>query len=84
MNRLEVLQKVTESVRITFREPTLVVTDVTTAEDIDGWDSLSHAILVFRIEKSCNVRIPDDIGLSFKNVGELVDHIVHLTEGGRA
>ncbi len=80
MNQEEVLQKVANAVRTTFRNPTLEVTSATSADDIDGWDSLSHAILMFRLEKTCNVRIPQEVATSFKNVGELVDHIVRLSE----
>jgi acyl carrier protein len=80
MNRPEVFQKIADSVRSTFRDPQIIVTDSTTADDIDGWDSLSHAILIFRIEKNCNVRIPTNVATGFKNIGELADHIVNLTE----
>jgi acyl carrier protein len=47
----------------------------TVAEDVDGWDSLSHTILILRLEKVLKVRIDDQIAQNAANVGELIDAI---------
>ena len=47
----------------------------TVAEDVDGWDSLSHPILILRLEKKLNVRVDDQTVLDAANVGELIDAI---------
>jgi acyl carrier protein len=72
-------QIVEQALRVTFKDPGLVINRSTTAEDIDGWDSLSHAVLMLRLEKNCNVRIPAAMASSFQNIGELVDRLVELT-----
>jgi len=75
------LQHVRQALRVTFHDPDLEVTRGTMAADVDGWDSLSHAVLMFRLEKSCNVQIPAAVATSFQNIGELVDRLVELTGG---
>ncbi len=79
MTEPEAFQIVEQALRVTFKDPSLVIDRSTTAEDIDGWDSLSHAVLIMRLEKNCNVRIPASMATSFQNIGELVDRLVELT-----
>lgn len=50
----------------------------TTAEDIDGWDSLSHAILMMAIEKQYGIRFPNEDIFTLANVGALHDRIMEL------
>ncbi len=44
----------------------------TTAEDIDGWDSLAHARLIMRIEEDFGVRFPGHRLFDLDNVGDIV------------
>jgi acyl carrier protein len=74
----EVFRIVEQALRVTFKDPGLVIDRSMAAGDIDGWDSLSHAVLMLRLEKNCNVRIPASEGASFRNIGELVDRLVKL------
>jgi len=75
----EAFQVVEHALRATFKDPGLEINRSTTAGDIDGWDSLSHAVIIMRLEKNCNVRIPPSMATSFQNIGELVDRLVELT-----
>jgi acyl carrier protein len=74
----EALQLVQQTLRVTFKDPGLVIDRSTIADDIDGWDSLSHAVLMMRLEKNFNVRIPASMAASFRNIGELVDGLIEL------
>ena len=51
------------------------LTDATTADDIEEWDSLSHVQLVVAIEKAFGVKFTALEIMKWKNVGELVDSI---------
>lgn len=42
--------------RETFDEPALVITEETTAEDVDGWDSLAHINLIIAIERHFGIK----------------------------
>ena len=51
------------------------VTDATVASDIDGWDSLSHSILIMKIEEEFAVDLPMERVYEVNDVGELVELI---------
>lgn len=56
-----------------FRIPSgFSVSTETTSADVEGWDSLSHAVLIMKIEESLGVNLPLDRAYAVKNVGELV------------
>lgn len=44
----------------------------TSADDIDGWDSLAHARLILKIEGVFDLRLPGDKLFELDNVGDLV------------
>jgi acyl carrier protein len=43
-----------------------------TANDVDGWDSLSHVNLIVAIETKFKIRFSQKELLTFKNVGDLL------------
>ena len=53
----------------------LELTDETTADDVEEWDSLSHVQLVVALEKTFNIKFTSREILSWDNVGDLVDCI---------
>ena len=50
----------------------------TTADDVDGWDSLAHTILMIRLERALGVRIDEATAAGAANVGELIDGLEAL------
>lgn len=50
----------------------IVIRPEMTANDVDGWDSLSHVNLIVAIEGRFNIRFTQKELLSFKNVGEML------------
>ena len=56
-------------------EESLTLTRETTANDVDGWDSLTHIQLIVAIEKKFKVKFSSKEILSWKNVGELLDSL---------
>lgn len=47
----------------------------TVAEDVDGWDSLAHTVLMMRLERVLGIRIDEATASGAANVGDLVDAI---------
>jgi len=47
----------------------------TTADDIDGWDSLSHMNLIVAVEMGFNIRFATKDVRALKDVGDLIDII---------
>ncbi len=58
-----------------FEDDTIQINEKTTADDIDGWDSLSHVNLIVAVETTFNCRFSQKELLTFKNVGDLVRSI---------
>lgn len=48
------------------------LTEETTAADIDGWDSLTHMILMDSIEKHFSIKFKLMEIMKFNNVGDMV------------
>ena len=70
MEQAPLYSKLTAIFREVFDEDELNVTPQTTADDVDGWDSLSHIRLVLAVSKAFGVKFSaSEIG-NLKNVGE--------------
>jgi len=57
----------------TFAVDPACISRATRAADIDGWDSLSHTVLMIRLEKRLGMLISDRIAGKAADVGELID-----------
>lgn len=71
-----VLNEVENIFRDILDEESLNLRRETTANDIDGWDSLTHIQLIVAIEKHFKVKFSSKEILSWKNVGELLDSLI--------
>ncbi|MFB9057590.1 acyl carrier protein [Mariniflexile ostreae] len=75
MEKDAIILKLESILANTLHHNNFEITDDLTAKDVDGWDSLSHMIIISEIEK--------DFGITFKlrdlnklnNVGALIDVI---------
>lgn len=70
-----VFDRVQDVFRDIFDEDDLVISQETTASDVDGWDSLSHIQLIVAIEKEFKIKFSSKEILSWKNVGELLNSV---------
>jgi acyl carrier protein len=61
--------------RTVFDNDELAIRPEMTANDVDGWDSLSHVNLILAVEKGFGIRFNQKELLTFKNVGDLVRSI---------
>ena len=71
------LSRVNQLLETIFQIP-LQITQDTTALDVDGWDSLTHTIVLMAVEKEFGVSIPVNQAESLRNVGELLDLVASL------
>ena len=76
MNRQEILDKVQDIFRDILDNDEIVLTNESTADDIEEWDSLTHIQLIKAIEKDFSIRFTSREILSWNNVGEMIDSIV--------
>ena len=75
MERNEILERVQEVFRDELELDDLVLTDETTADDVEEWDSLTHVQIVVALEKAFTLKFTSREILSWDNVGDLVDSI---------
>ena len=75
MERSEILAKVEEIFREELEVDDLVLTDETTADDVEEWDSLSHVQLVAAMEEAFDIEFKSREILSWENIGDLIDSI---------
>lgn len=75
MERNDIMSRIQEVFRDELELDDLVLTDETTADDVEEWDSLSHVQLVVALEKAFNIKFTSREILSWDNVGDLVDCI---------
>ena len=76
MSREEVFEKLNEVFQDVFDDDSITVTDVTTADDIEEWDSLEHINLIAAVEQELGIKFNMGQIVSMKNVGEMVDIIM--------
>lgn len=69
MTTRETLSEILQEV---FEDDTLEATPEMTANDVEGWDSLSHVNLILAVETRFKVRFTQKEVLSFRNVGDLI------------
>jgi acyl carrier protein len=72
MNKQEILQKVQTIFRDVLDEENIFLTDTTTANDVEGWDSLTHIQLIVAIEKHFGIKFTSKEILSWQNIGEMI------------
>lgn len=76
MTREEVYERLNIVFRDVFDDDDIVVTDSTTSDDIEDWDSLEHINLVAAVEKEFDIKFSMGQVVTMKNVGEMVDVIL--------
>ena len=78
MTREEVFERLTEVFRDVFDDEEIVLSDSTTSDDIEDWDSFEHINLVVAVEEEFSFKIPMGKVVTMKNVGEMVDIILEM------
>ncbi|NBH83205.1 acyl carrier protein [bacterium C-53] len=72
---METTERLQEVFRDVFDDDAIVISDETTAEDIESWDSLTHVQLIVAVEKEFSVKFSTVEVMKLKNVGEFIELI---------
>ncbi|MCR5044130.1 MAG: acyl carrier protein [Bacteroidaceae bacterium] len=75
MEKTDILKQVQDIFRDILDDKNIILSDASTAEDIEDWDSLTHIQLIKAIEKNFSIRFTSREILSWNNVGEMLDCI---------
>lgn len=76
MEKDQVLSQLQEIFRDTLDDQEIVLNYDTTANDVEGWESLTHIHLVVSIEKHFKLRFTAKEIQGWKNIGELAEGII--------
>jgi acyl carrier protein len=58
-----------------FKDNSILITDETTAKDIEKWDSLTHLILISGTESEFGIKFKLKELIAMKNVGDFIRSI---------
>lgn len=78
MTTVETLNQIFKMV---FDDDSIQIRPDMTANDVDGWDSLSHVNLITTIEAKFNIRFSQKELLKHRNVGDLIKDIERKLAG---
>jgi acyl carrier protein len=76
MERTDIYSKLNEIFIDVLDLDEVELTDATSANDIEEWDSLSHIQLIVAVEKTFGIKFTSLEIMKWKNVGEMVDSIL--------
>ncbi|WP_271766985.1 acyl carrier protein [Aquimarina algiphila] len=72
MNKEEIFSKVKEAFVKVLEHDNFQLTDTTTADDVDGWESITHMMIISEVEKSFGVKFKLMDLMNMNNVGDLI------------
>jgi len=72
---MELLDKLNHIFSEVFDDDDIKIAPYMTANDVDGWDSLSHVNLIVAIESKFKIAFSQKELLTFKDVGGLLNSI---------
>tara|TARA_B110000003_G_C16374134_1_gene427751 strand:+ start:278 stop:520 length:243 start_codon:yes stop_codon:yes gene_type:complete len=75
MTTEQILEELTKIFIEVLEDEDIVISETTTSDDVDDWDSLSHIHLVVTIEKHFKLRFTSQEIQSWNNVGEMILNI---------
>lgn len=76
MDREQVFNQLNKIFQDVFDDDSIKVSDITTANDIEDWDSLEHVNLIVAVEKHFKIKFTMNEIVKFKNVGNMADTIM--------
>ncbi|PIA77515.1 acyl carrier protein [Gaetbulibacter sp. 4G1] len=75
MNREEILEKVTAAFSNILEHNNFQLKDETTADDVDGWESITHMMIISEIEKTFSIKFKLMDLMNMNSVGDLLNTI---------
>lgn len=72
-------ERVNKVFRTVFENPNISVNDTTTAEDIEGWDSITHLTLITSIESEFGISFTGFEIMGMQNVGDMIRLVAQKT-----
>ena len=75
MERNEIIEKLTMVFHEVFNDNTIVLRDDMTANDVANWDSLTHMLMISKVEQVFQIKFKLKDLNKLKSVGDLISTI---------
>ncbi|MHA7057493.1 acyl carrier protein [Aquimarina sp. M1] len=75
MNKEEILSKVRTAFISVLEHENFELSDETTANDVDGWESITHMMIITEVEKTFSIKFKLMDLMNMNNVGDLIKSI---------
>lgn len=72
MERIEIIEKITGIFREVFGDKNIVINDEMTANDVENWDSLTHMLMITKVEEELGIKFKLKELNRLKKVGDLI------------
>lgn len=75
MERTAIIEKLTAVFHEVFNDNTIVLRDEMTANDVENWDSLTHMLMITKVEETFGIKFKLKELNKLKMVGDLINTI---------
>ena len=72
MNKIEITEKLTAIFREVFNDNAIILRDEMTANDVENWDSLTHMIMISKVEEEFGIKFRLKELNKLKQVGDII------------
>lgn len=69
------IKELSEVFKVVFDDDELIVTETSTANDVEGWDSMTHVLLLSSIEEEFGIEFNQKEVRKFRTVGDLLESV---------
>lgn len=75
MERTEIIEKLTAVFHEVFNDNNIVLNDEMTAKDVENWDSLTHMLMITKVEETFGIKFKLKELNKLKMVSDLINTI---------
>ena len=75
MEKQEIIEKITGIFREVFSDSNIVINEEMTANDVENWDSLTHMLMITKVEETFGIKFKLKELNKLKMVGDLINTI---------
>lgn len=81
MNKEEILNTIKASFVRVLEHDNFELNETTTAKDVDGWESITHLLIMNDIEKAFDIKFKLMDLMGMENVGDLINTVEKEIQG---
>jgi acyl carrier protein len=80
MEQTQIIEKLTSIFREVFSDSSIVLNETMTTDDVENWNSLTHMMMILKVEEALNVKFKLKELNKMKKVGDLITIICSKSE----